>query len=119
MIIENIEDWKEVKDVYELTTAISIVSDPSSKTSKHTHLVAQIKVTDDYYYGSQKSESAKFDNRGWFVMNDFYISPSSPKEVVDFSFKVCWHRTKKRKKKSFLSWVGMKISLKYNSRLAY
>ncbi len=37
----NIED--ESDSIYELTSVISHVSDPSKKASKHSHLVTQIK----------------------------------------------------------------------------
>lgn len=56
---------------YRLKAIISHVSDTSPKATKHSHVVAQILTPD----------------QNWTLFNDFHVVPSSPKEVIDFSFK--------------------------------
>lgn len=71
---------------YELTAAISHVYDVSKKASKHSHLVTQIKVHSSYhaFHGSDSSSTVA---GGWYLFNDFLITPCTIQEVVDFSFR--------------------------------
>jgi hypothetical protein len=91
---EVIDSDDDCEAIYELTTVISHVFDPSKKASKHSHLVTQIKgngMLESYLelvppaYHELHNTSGIHD---WFLFNDFHITPTSLKEVLDFGFKV-------------------------------
>lgn len=73
----------ELDDLYELTAVISHISDPSKKSPKSGHIVAQVRVP--------TSELPEGEKQNWHLFNDFRISPSNLEEVVNFdiSWKTC------------------------------
>eukprot|EP01119_Soliformovum_irregulare_P023053 TRINITY_DN7993_c0_g1_i1.p1 TRINITY_DN7993_c0_g1~~TRINITY_DN7993_c0_g1_i1.p1 ORF type:complete len:1121 (+),score=299.23 TRINITY_DN7993_c0_g1_i1:40-3402(+) len=74
----------EDNSVYELSAVISHVFDPSKKASRHSHVVAQIKVPDPYV----KTAGMEDDRQDkWYLFNDFHVVPITVQDVVDFSFK--------------------------------
>jgi hypothetical protein len=84
--VPSIISQRQSHEIYHLTAIISHVSDESPKASRHNHLVAQVKV-DPWFFEQFQMQSEQ--QEGWYLFNDFSINSTSPKEIVDFSFKVC------------------------------
>eukprot|EP01117_Protostelium_nocturnum_P009736 TRINITY_DN3481_c0_g1_i1.p1 TRINITY_DN3481_c0_g1~~TRINITY_DN3481_c0_g1_i1.p1 ORF type:complete len:1093 (+),score=214.39 TRINITY_DN3481_c0_g1_i1:80-3358(+) len=69
---------------YRLCTVISHTNDQSKKSSKHSHLIAHIKIDDSYHYLHGTPDLKKSE---WYMLNDFHITESNEKEVLDLSNK--------------------------------